>query len=196
MSKCQNGIFFTTEHTDDTEPEHGNRRMSKCQNGIFLTMALERSVKIIFEENRRSRFIFLPTKYTNHTKRGNKPMRFGLKRKKENGFSFYALHQNQLLSEVLFSTAGLFLKPLPPLRAQRLSSVAGGANVLYHPFPSVIRGHRGSQRGIKPFRFQSEAEKRKRAFFLRSSSKSTSFRSAVFNSQICFRKTCSSCYLV
>jgi hypothetical protein len=44
-------------------------------------------------------------------------MRFGLKRKKENGFSFYALHQNQLLSEVLFSTAGLFLQPLPPLRA-------------------------------------------------------------------------------
>jgi len=39
-------------------------------------------------------------------------MRFGLKRKKENGFSFYALHQNQLLSEVLFSTAGLFLKNL------------------------------------------------------------------------------------
>jgi len=32
-------------------------------------------------------------------------MRFGLKRKKENGFSFYALHQNQFLSEVLFSTA-------------------------------------------------------------------------------------------
>ena len=22
----QNGIFLTTEHTDDTEPEHGNRR--------------------------------------------------------------------------------------------------------------------------------------------------------------------------
>jgi len=37
--------------------------------------------------------------------------RLGAKRKKENGFSFYALHQNQLLSEVLFSTAGLFLKP-------------------------------------------------------------------------------------
>jgi len=32
-------------------------------------------------------------------------MRFGLKRKKENELSFYALHQNQLLSEVLFSTA-------------------------------------------------------------------------------------------
>jgi len=28
-----------------------------------------------------------------------------LKRKKENEFSFYALHPNQLLSEVLFSTA-------------------------------------------------------------------------------------------
>ena len=79
----------------------------------------------------------------------NKPMRFGLKRKKENGFSFYALHQNQLPSEVLFSTAGLFLQPLPPLRAQRLSSVAGGVNVLYHPFPSVIRGHRGSPRRNK-----------------------------------------------
>jgi len=32
-------------------------------------------------------------------------MRFGLKRKKENELSFYALHQKQLLSEVLFSTA-------------------------------------------------------------------------------------------
>jgi len=37
-------------------------------------------------------------------------MRFGLKRKKENEFSFYTLHPNQLLSEVLFTTAGLFLK--------------------------------------------------------------------------------------
>jgi len=32
-------------------------------------------------------------------------MRFWLKRKKENELSFYALHQKQLLSEVLFSTA-------------------------------------------------------------------------------------------
>ena len=37
-------------------------------------------------------------------------MRFGLKRKKENSFSFYAPYPNQLLSEVLFTTAGLFLK--------------------------------------------------------------------------------------
>jgi len=35
-----------------------------------------------------------------------------VKRKKENELSFYALHQNQLLSEVLFSTAGLFPKNL------------------------------------------------------------------------------------
>jgi len=54
-----------------------------------------------------SRTVFcLTTEHTENTERGNKPMRFGLKRKKENGFSFYALHQNQLLSEVLFSTAG------------------------------------------------------------------------------------------
>ena len=42
-------------------------------------------------------------------------MRFGLKRKKENEFSFYTLHPNQLLSEVLFTTAGLFLKTLRSL---------------------------------------------------------------------------------
>ena len=46
----------------------------------------------------------------NHTKKRNKPMRFELKRKKENEFSFYVLHPNQLLSEVLFTTAGLFPK--------------------------------------------------------------------------------------
>jgi hypothetical protein len=35
-----------------------------------------------------------------------------LKRKKENEFSFYALHQNQLLSEELFSTAWFVSKKL------------------------------------------------------------------------------------
>jgi len=38
-----------------------------------------------------------------------------LKRKKENELSFYALHQNQLLSEVLFSTAWFVSKTLPLL---------------------------------------------------------------------------------
>ena len=37
---------------------------------------------------------------------------FRVKRKKENGFSFYALHSNQLLSEVLFSIAGFVPKKL------------------------------------------------------------------------------------
>jgi len=41
-----------------------------------------------------------------------------LKRKKENELSFYALHQKQLLSEVLFSTAGFVSEKL--CEAQRL----------------------------------------------------------------------------
>jgi len=43
--------------------------------------------------------------------------------KKENSFSFFPLHPNQLLSEVLFTTAGLFLKKidvhLRPLTVQK-----------------------------------------------------------------------------
>jgi len=50
-------------------------------------------------------------------------MRFGLKRKKENEFSFYAPYPNQLLSEVLFTTAGLFLKNSAILRVLRASAL-------------------------------------------------------------------------
>jgi len=55
-----------------------------------------------------------------------------VKCKKENELSFYALHQNQLLSEVLFSTAGLFLKNLSILLSgqktfARLSVLSGSA---------------------------------------------------------------------
>jgi len=58
-------------------------------------------------------------------------MRFGLKRKKENEFSFYAPHPNQLLSEVLFTTAGLFLKNFANLR------VLGGSALKYTALGSV-----------------------------------------------------------
>ena len=49
-------------------------------------------------------------------------MRFGLKRKKENEFSFYVSHLNQLLLEVLFTTAGLF-----PKNSAILSALGGFA---------------------------------------------------------------------
>ena len=58
-------------------------------------------------------------------------MRFGLKRKKENEFSFYVTHPNQLFSEVLFTTAGLFLKNFANLR------VLGGSALKYTALGSV-----------------------------------------------------------
>jgi len=84
------------------KPEHGNRRTD--EQGITNFEVPER--------------YFLTTNGTNKREweRGNKRIRFGVKRKKENELSFYALHQNQLLSEVLFSTARFVSKTLPLLR--------------------------------------------------------------------------------